>query len=113
LFVALLVSLVVLLLFNFIIWPQFGDQISDALDETTDAPRTASSDIPQSREALVADLNAQLMNVRADVEALRAQYIAVIGGGTVDCNVTFNDPAPYSAASASLAPELNPVISEL
>ena len=115
LFVALLVSLLVLLLFNFVIWPQFGDQISEAMGGTggTAAPRTASSNPPQSREALVADLNTQLLSVRADVEALRSQYIAVIGGGAVDCTVTFNDPPSYSTASASIAPELNPLIGEL
>ncbi len=110
--VALLVSLVLLLLFNFVIWPQLDGQLVIGTDDDSN-PRAANSNVPQNRDELLGGLTAQLGELRADVETLRSQYIRVIGGDTVDCSATFINPNLYSAASIPDEPDLRSVADEL
>ena len=90
----LFVSLIILLAFNFVIWPQIRDEVGGS------GPAAATSAEPTSPPP-VTDLDGYLALVRDDVEALRAQYVRVIGGDTVDCAVSFNRPAPFAASSAA------------
>ncbi len=88
LMLGLLVSLAILLLFNFLIWPQFGGQIAGMLGGA------AAVNVPP---ALVARLEA----AQTDAQTLRAQYLSVLGGGNVDCTTTFQQPAAYTLGEAT------------
>lgn len=98
----LFISALILLAFNFIIWPQIKDQISSP---------TGGRSAAANEDDLSADASAYLNNLRSDVDTLRGQYLRVLGGGTVDCSTPFNEPAALEAhgTSAEIIAELNEI----
>jgi len=99
LIVGLLVSLAIILAFNFVLWPQYQDQIRDMLGVEAPA-RAADSDdtaAPASDEEALAAL---LANLRADAALLQTQYVSP---DALDCDAAFANPTPYTPAESALA----------
>ncbi len=82
----LVVSLAILLAFNFVVWPQFGGEIAGLLGVS------AVSAPPE--------LQARVQATHADTDTLRGQYLNVLGGGSVDCASSFRQPAPFAVGDA-------------
>ncbi|MBZ0297991.1 MAG: HEAT repeat domain-containing protein, partial [Anaerolineae bacterium] len=93
LLVGLIVSALILLAFNFLIWPEIKDQISvSGLLGNRGTTASNSND---------ADVSGYLNALQSDVEALRSQYLNILGGGAIDCAIDFNMPTPLDASSQS------------
>ncbi len=111
----LLIALILLLLFNFVIW----DKLKPILNQTAAVASVASNDnesedVPaKDRDTLLNEITAQLTLVRNDVERLQSQFQTVLGGGTVNCGVFFNNPSEYSADSARNEPDIVAIITDL
>ncbi len=75
----LVISLALLLVFTFVIWPQFGTQIDGILVGEIASQQASPAD----------DLSALLLAVRDDATALQAQYGDV---STLDCEINLNKP---------------------
>lgn len=111
LLVGMLTSLAVLLVFTFVIWPEIadtvggsGEPISEDINITPGAVETGT-------------VEGQAAALRAASEALRGQYINVLGGGSVDCDTALNPPAPLDTATlpadeADEAAELNALLAD-
>ena len=87
----LLVSLALLLVFNFVIWPQYGPQIDGILVGETSG---AALDAPD-RASAIADLTALVDDIRNDTTTLQAQYADV---STLDCDTDFVGPIAYDVS---------------
>jgi hypothetical protein len=114
LIVALLVSLVIILAFNFVIWPQYQDQIRDTLGVEAPARGGDSDDrdvaAPATAETALGTL---LANIRADATLLQNQYT---NPSELNCDAVFANPTPYTTtdtALADLATRLNGQIVQL
>lgn len=109
----LFVSAILLLLFNFVLWPN----LKPILNQTQASVPIAAdnnADVPtKDRATLLSELNTQLTLVRNDVERLQSQFQTVLGGGSVNCGVFFNNPSEYNAASARNEPDIAAVITNL
>ncbi|MBZ0288867.1 MAG: HEAT repeat domain-containing protein, partial [Anaerolineae bacterium] len=73
----LLVSLAMLLAFNFVVWPQLEPRLGGLL------PSSGGGD----RASLLRDVDAYVNQLSADAATLQRQYQNVLGGGAVDCSV--------------------------
>lgn len=102
----LLTSLIVLLVFNFVVWPQMRPA-PDAGGMMESAPDTAN--MPDHAAAL-ADLQALSANFRADVTALQSIYLNF---GDLNCEAEFNDPRPYTATLSGETEDLAPIAARL
>lgn len=101
LLVALVVSLAIILAFNFAIWPQYEEQIRDVLG--VEAPVTAAADETDTAAAPASDaeaLAALVAALRADATLLQTQYA---NPEALDCAAAFSNPTPYTAADEALA----------
>jgi hypothetical protein len=113
--VGLLIAAILLLLFNFVLWPT----LKPILNQTPGTASVATNDneaedVPaKDRDTLLSELNSQLTLVRNDVERLQSQFQTVLGGSTVNCGVFFNNPAEYNAASAQNEPDIAAIIADL
>lgn len=110
LIVALLVSLAIILAFNFVIWPQYEDQIRDVLGVEAPSAAADSDDGPATAEEA---LDTLLTSIRADAMLLQTQYA---NPAALDCDATFANPTPYTttdAALADLATRLNGQVTQL
>lgn len=101
LLVALVVSLAIILAFNFAIWPQYEEQIRNALGVEAPVSAAASEDTeaiaPATDEEALAAL---LANLRADATLLQTQYA---NPETLDCSAAFTNPTPYTTTDTALA----------
>lgn len=101
LLVALLVSLAIILAFNFVIWPQYEEQIRDVLGVEAPASAADSDDtestVPATDEEALAALVA---NLRADATLLQTQYA---NPEALDCDAEFVNPTPYTTTDSALA----------
>lgn len=86
----LLVSLLILIAFNFVIWPQYGEQISSMLGLAPAAPAEAA---PMSRDEIVDELDAKLTAVRADTTTLQTVYSSP---SAIDCQADFSNPTSFT-----------------
>ena len=101
LIVGLVVSLAIILAFNFLIWPQSQDQIRDVLGVEAPADAADSDDAEAITPATDAEaLSALLTNLRADATLLQTQYA---NPAALDCDATFANPTPYTATDTALA----------
>jgi hypothetical protein len=97
LIVALLVSLAITLAFNFVIWPQYEDQIRNILGvEAPSAADSEDADAPATDEEALTTL---LTNLRADATLLQTQYA---DPSALDCEAAFANPTPYTTTDAAL-----------
>ncbi len=99
----LLTSLIVLLVFNFVIWPQ----IRPPLD--TGASSSMSS-APVDAAAAKADLMAMSANFRADATGLQAAYQ---DAANLNCDLILNNPTPYTADLSGMDPALADIAARL
>lgn len=96
----LLVSLVMLLAFTFVVWPRLAPSLAGlSLNAGTG-----------NRTVVLRNVEDFVTKVSADATTLQRQYQNVLGGGTVDCSVTFTSPAPYDPAAASGHSDLMAII---
>lgn len=110
LLVALLVSLAIILAFNFVIWPQYSHQISDILSVVAPAADTDET-TPQSESAAPAEaLSAMLAALRADAAALQTQYAAP---DTLDCQAAFTNPIAFDVSAVANQPALTDLAARL
>lgn len=98
LLVALLVSLVILAAFNFIIWPQYEDEINGFLG-LSDSAVALGNPSATGRDALVAEVEAFAAAIREDAITLQTQYTSVQTGAELDCAIAFNNPISYDTGS--------------
>lgn len=91
----LIVSLIILLVFNFVLWPILEPQLGSL------GIGAASTEGEGGRAVLLSDVSAYVANLRADANALQQQYQAVLGGSTVNCDATFTNPASFDASRAA------------
>jgi hypothetical protein len=103
LMVALVVSLIVMLAFNFVIWPQFGPQLAALLGVQPEAG-------PPSRSAALDDLDQLLAGLRADAAALQAQYA---DPAALNCQAGFENPVAYDVSRIAADAELTAVAARL
>lgn len=110
----LLVSLIILLAFNFVVWPQFEGQINDALgiEALADAQAGGSAQV-QGREAVMADIDVLRAAIGSDVTTLQSQYSVVQAGGQVDCAASFSNPVVYDISQAGDASDLSAIATNL
>ena len=98
---ALLTSLVVLLVFNFVVWPQFKPPLPGG-DTMMAAPADAA--------AAKADLMAMAADFRADATGLQAAYQ---DPATLNCDLMLHNPTPYTADLSEIAPGLSDIATRL
>jgi hypothetical protein len=98
LLVALLVSLAILLAFNFVVWPQYQDQILDilGLEPLADPAAAAISDL--------------LLAIREDTTLLHDQYS---DPAALECGLSFNNPIVYMVENPDNQPELAGIANRL
>ena len=101
LMVGLLVSLAILLVFNFVIWPQFEPEINTALGLEAEERVATGVQVPLSRQAVIAGIETLLDEIQNDVMTLQAQYTAVQTGSQLDCSASFNNPVVYDINQAT------------
>jgi len=112
----LLFSIILFLLFNFVIWPRLKpilNQSSSSSSVVVNNDNEADDPPAKDRGTLLAEVRAELTLVRDDVERLQRQYQTVLGGGAVNCGVFFNNPPVYDPASARNEPDIASVIADL
>lgn len=111
--VGLLVSLALLLAFNFLIWPRYGAQVAallnvagpDGSGATSGTTGTTEADgTPQEQLAALATA------IREDATTLQAVYA---NPDALDCDADFQNPIAYDASSLSDQPELNGLAARL
>ncbi len=92
-----IVSIVMLLVFNFVLWPRLEPQLG-SLGVTASGGGANTAEIATFVSAL-----------KADTLTLQQQYQSVLGGGTVNCDVTFVNPSPLTV-EGGLAERANAVL---
>lgn len=112
--VALIVSLILLLLFNFVIWPKLKPILNQASNSSSVvAENNDDANVPaKDRDTLLTEVNTQITLVRDDVESLQRQFQTVLGGGAVKCGIFFNNPSEYNAASARNEADIAAIITD-
>ncbi len=107
--VALVVSLAVIVAFNFFVWPQYGNQIASLLG--VEAEAEAGGSLPQSEsESPAAALSTMLAAIRADALTLQAQYNTP---DTLDCQASFENPIAYDFNTLGDQPALTDIAARL
>ncbi|MFQ3566245.1 MAG: HEAT repeat domain-containing protein [Aggregatilineales bacterium] len=85
--------------------------------EPATTPASAALDgagaVDESRSRIAADLRASYAQISADATTLQNQFLAVLGGGTLDCTAFFNNPPPVEPERAAAYPELAALASQL
>lgn len=102
----LLVSLLILLAFNFVIWPQMnstpsGDTMAESAPNAADTPDRATA---------IADLQALSTAFRQDVTSLQGIYLDF---ANLNCDASFNEPRPYAATLSGENEDLAPIAARL
>lgn len=111
--VGLFVSAILLLVFNFALWPSLKPILNQA-DGGTSVAINDNADVPaKDRDTLLGEVNTQLTLVRNDVERLQSQFQTVLGGGSVRCGLFFDDPSEYNAATARNEPDIAAMVTNL
>jgi hypothetical protein len=104
---ALLVSLLILLAFNFIVWPQMngtpvaGDTMAESAPDAADMPDRATA---------LSDLQALSAAFRQDATTLQGIYLDF---ANLNCDATFSDPRPYTATLSGENADLGPIAARL
>jgi hypothetical protein len=93
------------------------EQALAALGPAEPAPPPATADDAGAKDEghsrVVADLRASYAQISADATTLQNQFLAVLGGGTLDCTAFFNNPPPVEPERAAAYPELAALASQL
>jgi hypothetical protein len=105
----LLVSLAMLLVFNFVLWPRLAPQLGTL--GIAASGNGASATAPAALRTYVA-------NLKADATTLQQQYQNVLGGGQVNCDAAFTVSTPLAAGDvpaqfASVVDRSNTVLTAL
>jgi hypothetical protein len=106
LLVALLVSLAIILAFNFVVWPQYADQIRAALGVQAPAGAQRVDDAGAASQAMAA----LLAGIRADAALLQTQYNSP---EALDCQAAFTNPIAYNVAEIGAESELSAIAARL
>jgi hypothetical protein len=90
----LLISLLILLVFNFVVWPRFGPQLDTILAPASSAP--AENSAAPDRAIVIEALNSRIATLRQDAQTLQSIYL---NPASLNCTASFNNPGPYAADS--------------
>lgn len=107
----LVVSLALLLIFNFLVWPQLEPRLSELGAQST--PVAEVNEPALDRSALLNQLGEQHRLVRTDAETLQRIYQTVLGGSAPDCSAFFNNPMAVDPTSARNEADLQTIASSL
>ncbi|MBZ0299583.1 MAG: HEAT repeat domain-containing protein [Anaerolineae bacterium] len=109
LLLALIVSLAIILAFNFLIWPRYQDQILAFLSVPAEQGEMESNPATNTESAQDA-LDTLLIAIREDAAALQTQYQ---NPGTLDCQIAFKNPIVYNPDRLGDQPALGAVATRL